>query len=1193
MVLLEKITPIGINTDISPEAIEHGNQGERVIVNPIIDALNKHYYTSESGLGMKSENVKGNSRVTNFGLPVGNNICIGSYEDQLNNQCVYFLYNSNGNHGVYAYSPETNAIRTLIQITGLNFQNDRRYLITGIGTIGQLLYWSDGLNPQRGINMTRSYTYIGVSVADITLSKPVPYLRPLIGNQGAFNTTYRPIHFPQYDRFDNGQTINKISNLNLQFSYRIKYLDDEYSVIAPYSELSYADFDPDNFNKVHTNPTELNGFSYIYNNQIYVNVPAITGATTPNISTIKQVEILFREGNTGQWKVWKTIKTAVFNNGYFTYNDALIDVDTISSSKLFEAVPNFSKALSIHKNRIFISADQENFDVADGLVNPTITINPRITDYFATNTITYAIQIKANQYIGPPTGAFKIGDRVVFVTNDAGNLFCLYGIVVLANSVYIDTVSTNATHPALSTFSNWIMLPIAPNPYKTYWKSNSIQTFAIAIFDAQGRGMGVVSQQNYIVPPTSINPQDPRGGLQVQNSQASSYNQTLDISIAGSFSASPKVRFMSLVVTEDQFYQKYYQTNVRLYFYRYDVTSSYVAIAGEIIIGGKVFLDHLPASLSEFTQIYVQCPKDMAITIDTTWNIRLLGGTGFSPVRPKIEKILNVIGDFVVVTNFGLSNWTTVSPNLTAEFFIPKQTPTSEIFYEISDRVPVASNGSFSFPTIIDLQGPTYLICKGGNVNNGTPIAQALMKMNSHFQLYDPQTYNLHVPEPNYIKAIDGRFGITGPSRFQKNADHLLFAESPTPTTISTMGSATSQQGLDIQNPFGAPVTTVIGATRTLIMDYTKIAWNMGKAIVDIIDKKAFSRSTVIRFSNSYAQGTNINGLSSFDSGNQYTLPMDRGDITKIVTVGNRLLVVHKFNSTIVFTNERITKNADGSDNLIASDAVVAYDRALQDGGYGSYHPESIDSVDGMVFGYDIYAGVVWRYTEAGQFPISNYGRKEYFRSKSRTYLPNKDTVKIIGGIDRFNKEYIITFNDGTGASETIAFNYEKEKWTTRYSFIPEYYGRINNKFISFNAGQLWIHNENSMYNNFYGVNSPSFIKFAINPHPSWVKDYMAVQLDLEVLSTNPDLKQMEFFTALGQYSYLKPDEFELFEKVFYASILKDVNTNPAVIPGLLALREGDDLRAKYLILQINDDSSVRNSMQMLNLSYVRSEYSE
>src|SRR5579872_6694718 len=113
MVNIEKIRPVGYETDISPMSVESGNEGTRAIINPVLDCLNRHYYTSENNSGLRAENIKGNVQKTFF-LPSGTNICIGTYEDQLNNQLIFWNYNSGGIHGVYAYSPETDSVRTIL-----------------------------------------------------------------------------------------------------------------------------------------------------------------------------------------------------------------------------------------------------------------------------------------------------------------------------------------------------------------------------------------------------------------------------------------------------------------------------------------------------------------------------------------------------------------------------------------------------------------------------------------------------------------------------------------------------------------------------------------------------------------------------------------------------------------------------------------------------------------------------------------------------------------------------------------------------------------------------------------------------------------------------------------------------------------------------------------------------------------------
>jgi len=1327
MILIEKIKPVGINTDISPLAVELGNDGNRSIINPVIDGLNKHYYTSESGSSLRAENVKGNVLKSNS-LPSGSNVCIGTYEDQLNNRLVFWNYNSNGDHGVYAYSPETDSIVTLIQILGLNFQNDRRYLITGVGSIGQLLYWSDGFNPQRVINMQRDYS--SSFVEDITLIRPVPIIPPILAQD-----TFYGLQHPEYARVDDGDIINKITDKNIQFSYRYKYLDNEYSVIAPYSDLSYADFDPDFFNKTKTNVVD-GEFVYNYKNTISVFVNG--GFDNVNVAIVKQVEFLYRENNTGNWRIWKIFNSAGVLSAVFDLKNAnLIDVDITSTSKLFEAVPNFSKALCLHKNRVFVTADEENFDVLD---SPTITITPRYTKDSSHDVWNGSLTIASNQsFITPFVTSFVVGDRVMFYTSDALPGFASGGFFLGGNVISITagvaTIRIDAAYTALvGTYTrNWELIRVMPNPFKTYWKNNAVHLFGIAVFDYQLRCMGVVSPTKLTIA-NDFTKRDSRPlGGEIEH-YGSYNNRTLDFDVSGNFSTSPKVRFISLCVTEDQFYQTYHQSNVRPYFYKYDNVTGYSVAGTEVLINGRIFTKAKPALQADFSQIWLQIPKDFAVTLDTTFYVRPVGIDNYIkanslPITTNIEKIQNIIGDYVVINNFGITDWSSLPSSFAVEFFVPKDAPSNNVFYEIGKRIEVNADGTFTFPSIKDLQGPTYLYSKGANIlYSGAFFSDALYKTNGESQFYFQQTYNTHSPETTYVSAIDGRGGFPGVTKLQQNADSLLFAESPTPTT-----TLVNTQNVENANVYPSQ-PSVFSNVKIIVSDYTKVARSQGKTIADVLDKKAFPRTSVIRFSNTYVQDTNINGLSSFDSGNQYSLPYERGAITKILTVGNRLLIVHEFNSTVVYTNENVITKSDGSQDLIASSDVVAYNRALQDGGYGSYHPESVVYIEGNVFGFDIYAGAVWRYTNEGQFPISNYGRKEYFRTKSELYLPNKDGVKIIGGHDPFNKEYLLTFNDGTGASETIAFNYEKDKWTIRYAFIPEFYGKINNKLVSFKNGQFWVHNENSIYNNFYGVQYTSFLKLAVNPHPGWSKDFMGIDLAMESISSDVDFKQVELFTEEGQYSYLKSDEFEKKENTFYANILKDVNTlielltfntiniapvlssgsndasvgtaawtissNPSVnllntalfyasnryklpVSGLagiaykinysftitngftkafdftielilsgvvvytalvsvegngtfsdiinvpspsnfdsicvrvkneddgsglgsahividslvvyatISLRQGDDMRSKYLLLQVNDDSTNKNSMQFINLAYVKSEYTE
>jgi hypothetical protein len=76
--------------------------------------------------------------------------------------------------------------------------------------------------------------------------------------------------------------------------------------------------------------------------------------------------------------------------------------------------------------------------------------------------------------------------------------------------------------------------------------------------------------------------------------------------------------------------------------------------------------------------------------------------------------------------------------------------------------------------------------------------------------------------------------------------------------------------------------------------------------------------------------------------------------------------------------------------------------------------------------------------------------------------------------------------------------------WTSFYSFKPDLYANINDKFLSFNGGGtsgayqevLWEHGTNSSYGNFYGTNFPAKFSVVANIDPSSVKSYDAISLE-------------------------------------------------------------------------------------------------
>lgn len=112
--------------------------------------------TSDKGFSEQLESVGSTILIGNGGLPPGTNYCIGTADDFPNRRIIFFIWNSNGNHGIYCYDYILNAINTVLLSTvvtgGLNF--DKNHLIHSARVENGAVYWTDNLNEPRRIDIT-------------------------------------------------------------------------------------------------------------------------------------------------------------------------------------------------------------------------------------------------------------------------------------------------------------------------------------------------------------------------------------------------------------------------------------------------------------------------------------------------------------------------------------------------------------------------------------------------------------------------------------------------------------------------------------------------------------------------------------------------------------------------------------------------------------------------------------------------------------------------------------------------------------------------------------------------------------------------------------------------------------------------------------------------------------------------------
>ena len=239
------------------------------------DAENVMVTSEDNGNVGVLKNVKGNIKTTSLNIP--NSETIGSLADDANDRCFYFVTSPTYDY-VIEYNLIDNTTQIVLQSTSstgvLNFNSSYRishYDLFVSDEGGDLLSWTDGLNPPRIVSINRAKTYPidGFTDTEISVMKPSPIFAPLL-TLSLSNTEI---------------STNFLEDKFLQFAYRYKYEDGHYSAISSWSQVAFL---PSSFNLDY---------------QTYENLGMVNLANSVNIGFnsgsrhVIGIDLLFRESD--------------------------------------------------------------------------------------------------------------------------------------------------------------------------------------------------------------------------------------------------------------------------------------------------------------------------------------------------------------------------------------------------------------------------------------------------------------------------------------------------------------------------------------------------------------------------------------------------------------------------------------------------------------------------------------------------------------------------------------------------------------------------------------------------------------------------------------------------------------------------------------------------------------------------------
>jgi len=126
--------------------------------------------------------------------------------------------------------------------------------------------------------------------------------------------------------------------------------------------------------------------------------------------------------------------------------------------------------------------------------------------------------------------------------------------------------------------------------------------------------------------------------------------------------------------------------------------------------------------------------------------------------------------------------------------------------------------------------------------------------------------------------------------------------------------------------------------------------------------------------------------------------------------------------------------------------------------------------------------------------PISNKNVQNVFND-----FFGGDRDRFVSGYDPDDAAYYITGTSSNTPTKntTYSYNVNYGKWQSRCSFVPDFYGFVNNLMLSFKEQNGHIHSHDSgIFNTFYGDASDSIVEVVSKLSPSRVKVYNAISYE-------------------------------------------------------------------------------------------------
>ncbi len=457
---------------------------ERMIPNgQYRDALNIEVTSAENGGAGTARNILGNTRVDD--KVVDTCVCVGSISNEQTNKLYWFVH-CEDRDAILEYdqnTDETQCMAVDINNSFLNFTGDQ---ITGINIIDDFLFWTDGNNEPKKINISKSHQ----------TNPNTPLIHPLqiharlrvdgeltdidLEEKHVSVIKIKPSSAPTFkiNLLSSGQT-PVFEKVFPRFCYRYKYVDDEYSAFGPFTDVVFSAKYPDLINKSNSYFTDEPYNKAMTNSISSIELCDFVSSDIPE--DVVQVDILYKQEDSNVIYSIANIKnTDPEWSAQGTYGDSshkgkyVITSDNVHAAlpenqllRPFDAIPKSAKAQEIVGNRIVYANYKQGYNFNETNPKPNINAGYKSKGENFDSGGQKSIKSSRNYQLGYILGDKYGRETPVFTSDNAGVNLTWFG----------ENLAGNASTANMFTGSLSNQVPDWAYYYKFYVKSSSAEYY--------------------------------------------------------------------------------------------------------------------------------------------------------------------------------------------------------------------------------------------------------------------------------------------------------------------------------------------------------------------------------------------------------------------------------------------------------------------------------------------------------------------------------------------------------------------------------------------------------------------------------------------------------------------------------------------------------------------------------------------